>query len=139
MANRLIINSSFLIICSILLVNFVFGEDVSNLLDGKTFIGFNGEKGKDLDPDEDEELVFQNGRLLSISCNKYNFADAAYSAVAVGDSVHFEAITVSPTHGEIAWKGVVHGDQAEVSFVWTKVRWYWDTHREYWFRGSIKK
>ncbi len=139
MASRLIISSSILFFCSILFINFVPAQDISNLLDGKTFIGFNGEKGKDLDPDEEEEIVFEYGRFISTSCNKYNFADTPYSAVAVDDSIHFEAVTVSPTHGQIVWKGVVREDVAEVSFVWTKERWYWDTHREYWFRGSLKK
>jgi hypothetical protein len=139
MADRLKIYSLFLFLCSILFINLVLAQDAYNLLDGKTFSGFNGEKGKDLDPDEDEEFVFENGRFISTTCNKYNFADSAYSAVEVGDSVHFEAVTVSPTHGQIAWKGVVHGDLIEATFAWTKERWYWDTHREYWFKGSLKK
>lgn len=82
----------------------VFALDTSHLLDGKTFAGFNGEKGKELDPNENEEIVF-------------NFSDVTYSARAVGDSVHFQAVTVSRTHGSIAWQGVVHGDLAEVTLV----------------------
>jgi hypothetical protein len=124
---------------SLLIVNLVIAQDASNLLDGKTFIGLNGEKGKDLHPDENEELVFENGRFISTSCYKYNFAGAPYTAKKVGDNIQFEAVTISPTHGKIVWKGIVHGDVAEATFVWTKERWYWDTHREYWFKGSLKK
>jgi hypothetical protein len=131
---------SFLfILSSILIINLVMAQDTSNLLDGKTYAGFNGEKGKDLDPEENEEIVFENGRFISTSCNKYNFVGAPYTAIKVGDGIQFEAITVSPTHGKIVWKGVVHGEVAEVTFIWTKERWYWDTRREYWFKGSLKK
>ena len=111
--------------------------EASNLLDGKRFVGLNGEKDKKLDPDEHEEIVFAEGRFVSTTCNRYNFADAPYSARQVGDSIHFEAVTHSPTHGKIAWQGVVTGDRAEMTFVWTKERWYWDIHREYWFAGSL--
>ncbi|MCB1932164.1 MAG: hypothetical protein KDI45_06785 [Candidatus Accumulibacter sp.] len=115
------------------------GADLAHLLDGKAFIGKNGEKGKALDPDQDEEIVFQDGRFTSVSCVPYNFSSAEYSARLVGDSVHFEAVTLSPTHGKIVWKGVVKGDTAQAEFVWTKERWYWDTRREYWFKGVREK
>jgi len=47
-------------------------------------------------------------------------------------------VTKSPTHGEIAWKGIVEGDTAIVEFIWIKERWYWDTRKVYWFKGSLK-
>ena len=125
--------------CFFLFINPVLALDTSHLLDGKTFTGFNGEKGQQLDPNEAEEIVFENGRFISTTCNKYNFSDVAYSASQAGVSIHFQAVTLSPTHGKIAWQGSVHGDQAEVTFVWTKERWYWNTHREYWFKGSLKQ
>jgi len=139
MGARLIFIFSLLFLCSNLFVDHVVAQDTSNLLDGKTFIGFNGEKGKILDSGEDEEIVFENGMFISTSCYKYNFAGAPYSAIEVGDRVHFEAITVSPSHGQITWEGVIHDDVAEVTFVWTKERWFWDTRREYWFKGTLKK
>lgn len=116
-----------------------FSGEASYLLDGKAFAGKNGEKGHALDPDEDEEIVFQNGRFKSLSCEPYNFGSSEYSTTVVGDTVHFEAVTESPTHGTIAWQGIVDGDQAEMTFVWTKKRWYWDIRREYWFRGTLKE
>ena len=139
MTSRKKTNILIITTCFFLFINPVLAFDTSHLLDGKTFTGFNGEKGQQLDPNEAEEIVFENGRFISTTCNKYNFSDVAYSASQAGDSIHFQAVTLSPTHGKIAWQGTVHGDQAEVTFVWTKERWYWNTHREYWFKGSLKQ
>lgn len=127
---------------AVLLAFFVappFAAELSHQLDGLTFVGNNGEKGRELDPDEHEELTFRDGQFHSISCDPYNFDSAEYSATVVGDSIHFEAVTQSPTHGQIAWQGVVDGANVEATFVWTKERWYWDIHREYWFRGTLKE
>jgi len=139
MTSRQKTNILIITTCFFLFVNPVLALDTSHLLDGKTFTGFNGEKGQPLDSNEAEEIVFENGRFISTTCNKYNFSDVAYSASQAGDSIHFQAVTLSPTHGKIAWQGTVHGDQAKVTFVWTKERWYWDTYREYWFKGSLKQ
>ncbi|MEH6472944.1 MAG: hypothetical protein V7752_17015 [Halopseudomonas sp.] len=116
-----------------------FAEEYSGRLDGMSFVGKNGEKGRELDPDEDEEIIFQNGLFRSVSCDPYNFGSSEYSTTVVGNSIRFEAVTESPTHGKIAWQGDVVGDTAEVTFVWIKERWYWDTRKEYWFRGILKK
>lgn len=139
MTSRQKLNILIIATCFVLFVNPSLALDTSHLLDGKTFTGFNAEKGQQLDPNEAEEIVFDDGRFISTTCNKYNFSAAAYSASQAGDSIHFQAITLSPTHGKIAWQGTVHGDQAEVTFVWTRERWYWDTHREYWFKGSLEQ
>ncbi len=117
----------------------VHSADPSHLLDGKTFVGKNGEIGWTLSSDEEETIVFENGLFTSVSCVPYNFESSEYSTTVDGDRIHFEAVTTSPTHGQIAWKGVVEGDSAEATFVWTKERWYWDTRREYWFKGSLRQ
>lgn len=114
-------------------------EQTSHLLDGKTFVGLNGEKGSSLDPEEHEEIVFRNGTFTSVSCAPYNFSSSPYSTTVVGGKIQFNATTHSPTHGQIDWQGTVDGDSAEMTFVWTKQRWYWDIHREYWFRGKLKQ
>jgi hypothetical protein len=111
----------------------------SHLLDGKSYVGKNGEKGKTLAEYENEEIIFHDGLFTSVSCEPYNFGSSPYIAKVVGDKIHFEAITQSPTHGQIAWRGVIDGDRADVTFVWTKERWFWDIHREYWFKGVLKK
>ena len=115
------------------------GVELAHLLDGQTFIGKNGEKGQPLDPNENEEIIFERGRFRSVSCDPYNFGSSEYSAEVVGDSIHFEAVTLSPTHGKMVWKGIVKGNTAQASFVWTKERWYWNTRREYWFEGLRKE
>ena len=111
----------------------------SHLLDGMAFVGANGEAGRDLSDSENETLVFDNGLFTSASCEPYNFASSRYKAWADGDDIRFEAVTKSPTHGQIAWTGVVRGQEIDVKFVWTKERWYWDTRREYWFRGQLRQ
>ena len=115
------------------------GESSNNILDGMVFVGKNGEIGKELAEYEDEEIVFENGMFTSVSCEPYNFGSSPYKAKAIGDKIHFDAVTESPTHGKISWTGIIDGDEAEVQFVWTKERWYWDIRREYWFKGKLKK
>jgi hypothetical protein len=121
------------------LANQTLAAEASGLLDGKSFVGNNGEKGRELDPDEHEEIIFENGRFRSVSCDPYNFGDSEYSTTVVGKIIHFEAETTSPSHGKIVWEGTVNGDTALVTFVWTKERWYWDTRREYWFKGKLNE
>jgi hypothetical protein len=114
------------------------GEE-SNLLDGRSFVGKNGEVGQKLAEYEDEEIIFQNGLFTSASCEPYNFGSSPYNTKVVDDKIHFDTVTESPTHGKISWEGIIDGEQVEVTFVWTKERWYWDTRREYWFKGKSKK
>ena len=111
--------------------------DGTGLLDGQRFVGLNGEQGRALDPDEQEEIVFKDGLFHSVSCDPYRFGSSPYRALKIGDEIHFEAVTTSPTHGRIAWRGIVRGNQADVTFVWTKERWYWNTRKAYWFRGRL--
>ena len=121
------------------LLNSSWAGETTALLDGKTFVGKNGEVGKKLAEYEDEEIVFENGMFTSVSCEPYNFGSSPYNTKAIGDKIHFDAITESPTHGKISWTGIIDGDEPEVNFIWTKERWYWDIHREYWFKGKLKK
>lgn len=139
MENRLQHGVIFVATLCFFLVNRAVAGEVSHLLDGMAFVGNNGEKGHELDPDEHEEIVFENGRFSSISCEPYKFSDSEYSTTVVGNTIHFKAETTSPSHGKIVWQGTVEGDTALVTFVWTKERWYWDTHREYWFKGKLKE
>ena len=130
-----------LILCALswCMGSLTWGAGESNLLDGKSYVGKNGEVGKKLAEYEDEEIVFENGMFTSVSCEPYNFGSSPYNARIVGDKIHFDAVTESPTHGRISWIGIIDGDEAEVKFVWTKERWYWDIRKEYWFNGKLKK
>lgn len=114
-----------------------FAANGSHLLDGRTYVGKNGEQGQQLAEYEDEEIMFQDGMFTSASCEPYNFGSSPYTTRVVGDTIHFDAVTKSETHGKITWHGVIEGKQADVTFVWTKERWYWDIRREYWFRGRL--
>lgn len=110
---------------------------VSHLLDGKTFIGPTGEKGKKTH--HEDVLSFSNGRFTSSKCFEFGFTDGPYTARIEGDLIHFQAETVSSSHGKMMWKGTLAGDIMEVEYSWTKERWLWTTYREYWFRGTLQK
>jgi hypothetical protein len=110
---------------------------VSHLLDGKQFVGPTGEKGKKVH--HEDVLKFNDGKFTSSECFQYGFTGGPYKATVDGDSIHFQAVTISPTHGKMAWQGTLKGDILDVTYSWTKERWFWTTHREYWFKGSLLK
>lgn len=109
----------------------------SHLLDGKTFTGQNGSKGKPADRDDD--FIFSDGMFRSTSCDDYGFASAPYEAKKIDGVIYFKSVTKSPSHGQIAWEGQVDGDKIDGTFVWTKERWYWDIRKEYWLKGKLEK
>jgi len=130
-----------LLLCLLLLVITAppLPAEDSHLLDGRTYIGKNGEKGKSLAEYEDEQIVFNDGLFTSVSCEPYHFGSSPYTAREERGKIHFKAVTHSPTHGTISWMGVIDGERADVSFIWTKERWYWNIRREYWFQGVLKQ
>jgi hypothetical protein len=110
--------------------------DAKTSLDGKTFLGESGEKGKPAMAEKDT-LRFENGRFRSVACDAYGFGDAAYTATAGADgSVRWTAETTSPKEGKIEWKGTVQGDRIEATYVWTKAG---QKPIEYWMKGTARK
>lgn len=109
----------------------------SHLLDGKKFKGPTGEKSKKTH--HEDVLVFKDGQFTSSMCFEYGFTGGPYMAWVEGDLIHFQAETVSPTHGKMNWKGTLQGDTMIVDYSWTKERWLWTTYREYWFKGTLQK
>lgn len=106
----------------------------TGLLDGQTFEGPSGAEGR---PAYDiDQVVFADGRFLSVECARWGFGDAAYQTWRDGDVVRFRAVTESPDRGTLAWEGEVADDRIEATFVWTKERLLWTTRRTYWFRGT---
>ena len=103
------------------------------LLDGAVFDGPTGAEGRPAN--HVDHVVFADGRFLSQGCARWGFGEADYEAWHEDGVIHFEAITVSPTHGSLAWRGSVAGDRVNATFVWTKQRILWTTRRAYWFRG----
>lgn len=110
---------------------------VSGILDGKQFIGPTGEKGKKVD--HEDVLSFSDGTFTSSACSPYGFKSGPYTATIEGDAIHFQAVTISPTHGKMEWKGTLKDGTLDVTYSWTKERWLWTTYREYWFTGSLKE
>ena len=109
----------------------------SGILDGKKFVGPTGEKGKKVD--HEDVLSFSDGTFTSSACAPYGFKDGPYTATVKGDSIRFQAVTVSPTHGKMEWQGTLKDDTLDVTYSWTKERWLWTTYREYWFKGSLQE
>jgi len=113
-------------------------EAGTGALDGKTFTGRTGEKGKEANGED--ELRFENGKLFSVGCAKWEFGEGVYNARVEGDKIHFEAVTLSPKHGQIVWKGTVIDDTIDATYIWTKKRWWWkDAYLEKWLKGTVKK
>ena len=109
----------------------------ANILDGKRFKGQTGEKGKTTH--HEDILVFDDGRFTSTECFQFGFESGPYTAAVQSDSIRFKAVTRSPTHGRMEWEGTLVGDTLDVTYSWTKERWLWTTHREYWFKGTLVK
>jgi hypothetical protein len=108
----------------------------SHLLDGRTYAGQNGSKG--MPADHDDTFIFANGTFHSTSCDPYGFGTGPYRATEADGVITFEAVTTSPTHGQITWHGTIRDDTLDATFVWTKERWYWDIRKEYWFKGKLQ-
>lgn len=105
------------------------------VLDGRSFVGDSGEKGKPAA--EKDTIHFANGRFHSEGCDTYGFGEAPYKATAAADgSVSWTSETTSAKEGSISWKGTVKGDQIEGTYVWTKAG---QKPIEYWLKGTAKK
>ena len=109
----------------------------SGVLDGRKFVGPTGEKGKKVD--HEDVLSFSDGMFTSSACFQYGFESGPYTATVQGDYIHFQSVTVSPTLGKMEWKGSLKDGTLYVTYSWTKERWLWTTHREYWFNGSLEE
>jgi len=102
-------------------------------LDGMTFVGEAGEKGKKADTKD--IIKFRKGKLHSEGCDVYGFDKGKYTTTKSGDAIMFEAETLSKKEGKMHWKGTVKGDMIEASYVWTKAG---QSSIEYVFKGKLK-
>ena len=80
-----------------------------HILDGKKFIGPTGEKGKKVH--HEDVLRFSDGKFTSSECFQYGFKGGPYTTAIEGDTIHFQAETISPTHGKMVWQGTLQGDR----------------------------
>lgn len=109
----------------------------SGILDGKKFVGPTGEKGKKTH--HEDVLSFDDGMFSSSACIPLGFKKGPYTARVEGDTIYFQAKTMSPTHGKIRWKGKLKGNTLDVHYNWIKKRWLWTISIEYWFKGTLVK
>ena len=113
-------------------------QATTGLLDGKTFVGPTGEKGKEAEGED--ELRFENGMLVSVGCAEWGFGASDYQAKVEGDTINFTSEMTSAKHGKIVWNGTIKGDTINATYVWTKKRWYWkDAYQEKWLKGTVEK
>lgn len=105
----------------------------AGLLDGKTFSGSVGQKGKAAESNDD--LIFANGQLRSTGCDPYGFSPGPYTAIRNGDTITFTATTKSPKSGTIEWQGTIRNGVLEGSFVW---KTYLVFRRTYWIKANQK-
>ena len=109
----------------------------SGILDGKTFVGKNGEVGKS--GSEDDEIKFENGKFMSVGCAKYGFGDAEYTTKAEGDRVFFTADIDSDKYGRITYSGTVTGNDLKATFLWFDKGKYEKPEQVKWWKGSARK
>ena len=109
----------------------------SHVLDGKTYFGQNGSKGKPAD--HDDEFIFKEGMFRSTSCDKYGFTEGQYETTEADGIIYFKAATASPSHGQMFWEGQIDGESLDGTFVWTKERWYRDIRKDYWYKAELKQ
>lgn len=105
---------------------------VPGILDGRTFSGSIGPKGKAADGKDD--LIFANGMLRSTACDAYGFGPGAYTAVRNGDVINFTATTQSKSSGTINWQATIRNGVLEGTFSCKKLL----TRRNYWIKATAK-
>jgi hypothetical protein len=109
-------------------------------LDGKSFVGDAGMKGKEAD-EKGDVITFANGTFHSSSCDQYGYNKAPYKATPSADAVQFEVETKSEKDGRLVWKGTVRGNEIEGTFVHYRKGWLLNPNpepQEHWFKGKAK-
>jgi hypothetical protein len=140
MKTRFALRTGLIVLAAVLGLSLAAGmaaaPDAKSSLDGMSFAGESGEKGKPAMAEKDT-IRFEKGRFRSAACDAYGFGDGAYTATAAGDgSVRWTAETTSPKEGRIQWQGTVKGDRIEATYVWTKAG---QKPIEYWLKGTAQK
>ena len=90
--------------------------------------------------DEDDILTFRDGSFQSTLYAGRGYDKGEYTTVIKGDSIWFEAKTISPRKGELLWTGVIEGSAINGSYLYTKKGWFLfgDTTKRKDFKGSLK-
>jgi len=128
---------NFGIVFVILLLLAVFNISQSaeaGSLDGKTYKGEMGEKGKT--NGNEETIEFKDGRFHSASCDEYGFTAAPYTSETKGDLTRFSSVTISQKEGKMNWTGIVKGDMLEATATWNKEG---QPDQQFWVKGQLEK
>ena len=104
------------------------------VLDGKTFAGEIGAKGKAAG--DKDEFIFKEGTFRSAACDPYHFAAADYTTARSGDATAFMAKASSPTDGTMEWNGTIQGNQIEGTATWIREG---KQPLEHWFKGELQE
>jgi len=111
------------------------------LLDGRRFVGDFGPIGKPA-TDEGDLITFAGGRFHSAQCDQWGFDKGEYRAVKDGDTIRFEATTVSDDHGRLHWRGSIRGAALEGHFThYRKPSWWRPNPQplEHWVKATAKE
>ncbi len=103
-------------------------------LDGKSFVGETGEKGKT--KGDKDTFTFKDGRFHSTACDRYGFGDAPYAVKEDGGKMVVTTETTSKKEGTMTWTLTVEGDTLTGITMWKKGN---KAPREYWVKGTLKK
>ncbi len=103
-----------------------------NPLEGKTFSGVVGPKGKT--EGQADNFVFQDGKFESTLCTTFGYGKGNYKTAAKGDATEFTTETMSKKGGKMRWRGVVKGNQIEGTAVSVEN----GQASESWFKGTLK-
>ena len=103
-------------------------------LDGKTYVGEIGEKGKK-EGEYSEEMSFKNGAMVSSACSSLGFTSFPYQVTVKGEAIEFVAEASNPTEGTLKWEGVVKGDTLNATSVWKKAG---EPPDESWLTATLK-
>ena len=89
---------------------------------------------------ESDILTFRDGSFQSSLYAGRGYDKGEYSTVTKGNSIWFEAKTVSLHEGELSWTGVIEGSAINGSYLNTKKGWFLfgDTTIQKYFKGSLK-
>lgn len=101
-------------------------------LNGKVYATIlNGEK---------DTLTFRDGLFHSELSSRRGHDKGGYTTAAHGNTIWFEATTVSPDEGEFMWRGVIEGNAINGSYLYTQKGWFLfgDTTKKRHFEGSLK-
>jgi hypothetical protein len=110
------------------------------LLDNRVFVADAGLKGKAAD-EKDDVITFANGKFHSKTCDQYGYDKGDYKATRTGDTVQFEAVTLSEKYGRNVWSGTVKGNEIEGTFLFYPKPGFFNKNpapEEHWFKGKVK-